>query len=360
MMRRTLIIAEAGVNHDGSLEDALAMVDVAADAGADVVKFQTFDADALAASDAPLADYQRLGSAAPSQQEMLRALQLDRAAHDALATRCASRDIELLSTAFDLTSLGWLLELGVRRIKVPSGELTNGPFLLELSRTGLPLLVSTGMASLADVELALAVLAFGMSGAPGIPSEQDLRAAYRAAIHSGALRERVTLLHCTSSYPARPDEVDLAAMDTLATAFGVPVGYSDHTLGIAVGIAAVARGACVLEKHFTLGRDRSGPDHAASLEPGELAELVAAVRVVEEAIGSPVKLPSADEEATARVARRSVVAARDLAAGEVLDAASLTTLRPGTGRPPADLWRLVGRRAGRAYARGEQLDDLAP
>jgi N-acetylneuraminate synthase len=357
-MPSTLFIAEAGVNHDGSLETALELVDAAADAGADVVKFQTFDAQALVTDTAPQAAYQRERAAANSQLEMLQRLQLDREAHERLASRCAERGIEFLSTAFDEASLGWLREIGLRRIKVPSGELTNGPLLLAFARCGLPLIVSTGMATLAEVEAALGVISFGMTRDQGTPDGPgDLRDAYALALHERVLAERVCLLHCTSSYPAAPQDVNLAAMNTLAAAFGVPVGYSDHTLGIGVSIAAVARGATVIEKHMTLDRARPGPDHAASLEPAELAELVSSIRDVEVAIGSPVKLPTSAETDTAAVARRSLVAARPIARGEQFDEDNLTSRRPGTGRSPMDYWRLLGRPAGRDYREGELIED---
>jgi N-acetylneuraminate synthase len=356
-VNRTLVIAEAGVNHGGSVAVALELVDAAVAAGADVVKFQTFDARSLATATAPQAAYQRRNAAASSQVEMLTSLQLDRDAHDTLAARCAEAGIEFLSTAFDEGSLTWLLELGIRRVKVPSGELTNGPLLLAFARTGLPLIVSTGMADLTDIEGALAVIAFGLTHDAGVPAPAQLREAYRRAARDGELRGHVTLLHCTSSYPADPSDVHLAAMGTLEQAFDVPVGYSDHTLGTAVSIGAVARGARVVEKHLTLDRTAPGPDHAASLEPAGFAELVAGVRAVEAAIGTRVKYPTAAEADTITAARRSVVAARPIPAGKVLEDADLRAARPGTGRPPADLWRLPGRTATRDYAVDEALDD---
>jgi N-acetylneuraminate synthase len=352
----TLIIAEAGVNHDGSVETALELIDVAADAGADVVKFQTFRADALATASTAQAAYQRERAAASGQLEMLRALQLDRGAHEQLAARCADREIEFLSTAFDEESLGWLLELGVRRIKVPSGELTNGPLLLAFARTGLPLLVSTGMANLGDVEAALSVIAYGRRQPVGAPSSDDLRLAYGDAARSGDLQRDLTILHCTSSYPAAPEDVNLTAMDTLRAAFGVEVGYSDHTLGTLVGLAAVARGASVLEKHVTLDRSRPGPDHAASLEPNELRELVIGVRTIEAALGRPTKHPTPAEQDSIVAARRSVVAARPIRAGQLYAAADLRATRPGGGRSPLDLWGLIGRPAPRDYAPDEPVD----
>lgn len=357
MPRETLVIAEAGVNHDGSADTALQLIDVAADVGADIVKFQTFDAAALATPQALQADYQRERAAASSQIEMLRALQLDDDVYDRLVERCHARGIEFLSTAFDEPSLARLVELGIQRVKVPSGELTNGPLLLAFARTGLPLIVSTGMANLADVETALSVIAFGLEHPEGTPTSATLRDAYRRAARSGSLRAHVSLLHCTSSYPAPAADVHLAAMETLEQAFALPVGYSDHTLGTAISIAAVARGAHIVEKHLTLDRSRPGPDHAASLEPDGFRTLVAGIREVEAAIGTATKYPTADEEATIEAARRSVVAAHAIERGELFDHDNLTTMRPAGRRAPNDLWSLLGRPASRAYDRYEPISD---
>lgn len=358
-MSRTLLIAEAGVNHDGSLADALSLVDAAADARADVVKFQSFDAATIATATAQQAAYQRERAAADSQRAMLEKLQLDREAHDRIAARCEERGIEFLSTAFDERSLDWLIELGIRRIKVPSGELTNGPLLLRFARAGLPLVISTGMANLAEVETALSVVAFGRLVAAGDPTADDLRHAYTAAAADGSLAASVTLLHCTSSYPAPPQDVHLRAMDTLRDAFGVPVGYSDHTLGTTVAVAAVARGATVVEKHLTLDRTRPGPDHAASLEPAELSELADAVRTVEAALGGAIKYPTPGEVETIAAARRSLVAAREIRAGHHLTTDDLRAARPGTGRSPMDAWALLGHPVTRDYGPDELIDPEA-
>lgn len=355
-MRRTLVIAEAGVNHDGSLDTALELVDVAVDAGADVVKFQTFQIAEVVTPNAPQAGYQQRNAPAGSQEEMLGSLVLDWEAHQAIAQHCRDRQIEFLSTAFDPGSLEWCLDLGVQRLKIPSGELTNGPLLLAIARAGLPMIMSTGMSTLADIETALSIVAYGLSGAEGPPSRAELGVAYERAIRDGLLAERVTLLHCTSNYPAAPEDVHLAAMDTLGSAFGLPVGYSDHTLGTVLGLAAVARGASVLEKHITLDSARPGPDHAASLEPDGLQELVAGIRAIEAAIGSPAKYPTAAERDTIAVARRSLVARREIAQGEAFEPSNLTVLRPASGRSPLDYWELLGRPASRAYAANELID----
>jgi N-acetylneuraminate synthase len=355
-MSRTLVIAEVGVNHDGSVDKALELIDVAADAGADVVKFQTFDLDEVVTDDAPQAEYQQQRSPATSQIEMLRPLWLDRATHEQLAARCEDRGIEFLSTAFDIGSLAWLLDLGIRRVKVPSGELTNGPLLLAFARTRLPLVVSTGMADLGDIETALGVLAFGRAEPTAMPDRARCREAYAAAARGGWDEHELTLLHCTSSYPASPGDVNLAAIATLRSAFGLPVGYSDHTLGIAVSLAAVALGATVVEKHITLDRGASGPDHAASLEPDDLRRLVTGIREVEAALGRGTKHPTEDELRTAAVARRSLFTTRAIAAGEPFRAQDLTALRPGTGRSPMDTWDLIGQPASRAYGAREAID----
>lgn len=357
---RVFIIAEAGVNHNGSLDMALRLVDAAAAAGADAVKFQTFRADRLASARAPKADYQtRAVGAAESQLEMLRRLELDEAAHAQLVARCATRGITFLSSPFDLDSLSMLLERRyVSMIKLGSGELTNAPLLLAAARTGLPLVVSTGMASLAEVEQALGVLAFGCRADEGgaVPSVAAFEEAYQDPSARARLRGRVTLLHCTTEYPAPFAEVNLRAMDTLRHAFGLPVGYSDHTPGTAVAVAAVALGAVVVEKHFTLDRTLPGPDHQASLEPAELVDMVAAIRHVEAALGDGVKVAHPSERRNMVVARKSVVALHDIAAGSVLTEEDVTVMRPGHGRSPLRLWETIGSRAERDYAAGEPLD----
>lgn len=354
---RSLIIAEAGVNHNGSVDRALRMIDVAAEAGADVVKFQTFRAEALAAASAGKAAYQEANTGeAGGQLAMLQALELDEAAHVRLAAHCAQRGIEFLSTAFDPASLDVVLSLGVRRLKIPSGEITNGPLILKSARTGLPMLVSTGMADLKEIEAALGVIAFGYSAPKeAAPSAGAFKVAWLGDEGRKAVTERVTVLHCTTQYPAPVAEVNLRAMDTIARRFQVKVGYSDHTTGIAVAPAAVARGACVIEKHFTLDRALPGPDHKASLEPGELKAMIQAIRDVEAALGSPEKAPTASERPNIPVARKSLVAARAIRRGDVFTADNLLALRPGDGRSPMDYWSLLGREAERDYAAHEKI-----
>lgn len=357
MADRTLVIAEAGVNHNGSLDLALRLVDAAADAGADVVKFQTFRADALATATAAKADYQVTNtSEGGSQLEMLRRLELAPEHHRALMERCRARGVRFMSTAFDAASLSFLATLDMPAVKIPSGDITCAPLLLQASRIGKPLIVSTGMCTLTDVEQALGVIAFGLTTQHEPTGRADFAAAIASAAGQSALRSRVTLLHCVTQYPAPVEAVNLRAMDTLAAAFGLPVGYSDHTSGIAVTIAAVARGAVVVEKHFTLDRALPGPDHAASLEPGELQQMVSAIREVEAALGNGRKLPAPQEAANQAIARRSIVAAHAIRAGALMAADDLACKRPGQGISPLELWDLVGRRARRDYAADEPIE----
>lgn len=353
---RTLVIAEAGVNHNGSLELARRLVDVAAQAGADVVKFQTFRATELVTSEAPKARYQvdNTGDTA-AQLAMLQALELDKAAHRELLAYCHARGIAFLSTPFDQGSLRFLVdELAVEHLKLGSGDLTNGPLLLAAAASGRQLILSTGMSSLAEVEMALSVLAFGYLWGEERPGRGAFRDAYISQAGQRALSGQVTLLHCTTEYPAPFDQVNLRAMDTLAEAFGLPVGLSDHTPGISVALAAVARGARVVEKHFTLDRQLPGPDHQASLEPQELDALVRGVREVEAALGSPLKLPAPSELANLRVARRGLVAAGAIRRDEPFTTANLAVKRGG-GASPMDYWDWLGRKASRDYQPDEAI-----
>lgn len=357
MTDRVFVIAEAGVNHDGSLDDARRMIDVAAEAGADAVKFQTFHAEQLVTTRAGKAAYQARNTGEDGGQfAMLKTLELDRTAHHTLAAHALGCGIRFMSTAFDLDSLAFLHTLDMPAIKIPSGDLTWGHMLLEAARLDRPLILSTGMADMDEIRDALSVVAFGLTG-PGAPARsEELEAAFASADGQARLRDRVTLLHCTTEYPAPLAAVNLRAMDAMADAFGLKVGYSDHTLGVSVAIAAVARGATVIEKHFTLDRSRPGPDHAASLEPDELKAMIAAIRDVEMALGQTVKAPSPVELPNRAIARRSLVAARPIAAGEVLSLDNLTAKRPADGLSPMAVWPLLGQRAARAYAADEAID----
>lgn len=357
MADRTVVIAEAGVNHDGDIDAALRLVDVAADAGADIVKFQTFKADRLVTAGAARADYQVANlRESGTQRDMLRRLELTVDDHRALVVRCRERAIRFMSTAFDAESLAFLATLDMPAIKIPSGDITCAPLLLQAARLRRPLIVSTGMSTLADVEIALGVIAFGLTTDGEPRGRVDFSAALASVEGLAAVRSTVTLLHCVTEYPAPIEAVNLRAMDTMASAFGVPVGYSDHTTGIAIAIAAVARGAVIIEKHFTLDRNRPGPDHAASLEPAELAAMVATIRSVERALGSATKEPAPAEMKNLPVARRSIVAAQSIGRGETLTASMLACKRPGHGVSPIDFWDLVGERAHRDYAPDDVIE----
>ena len=330
----TLIIAEAGVNHNGDLEMAKRLVDAAAEAGADVVKFQTFSAQRLVTSSAQKAQYQsRTTDPQESQHTMLRKLELTRPMHDVLQAHARERGIEFFSTAFDLDSLAMLIELGLSRFKIPSGEITNLPYLRQIGAQRSDVILSTGMATLAEIEAAIDALE-----------------------SAGTPRARITVLHCTTEYPAPLEDVNLRAMLSMRDAFGVQVGYSDHTPGIEVSLAAVALGATVIEKHLTLDRSLPGPDHLASLEPTQFGALVAGIRAIERALGDGIKRPSASELKNRPIARKSLVAARAIRAGERFDASNLAVKRPGTGVSPMRWDEFVGRTAARDYAADELID----
>ena len=353
----TFIIAEAGVNHNGSLKIARRMVDVAAEAGADAVKFQTFNTESITTRHTPLAEYQKKAMKTDgSQFDLLKKLELSVEDHRELKEYCKERGIEFLSTPFDLPSVRLLVEeVGVQYIKISSGDVTNGPLLLQCAHSGKPIVLSTGMSTLGEIERALGVLAFGYVKGIGPISDNDFQIAYSSREGRKMLRKRVTLLHCTTSYPTPYERVNLRAMDTLRNAFGLTVGLSDHSMGIAVPVAAVARGAAVIEKHFTLDRSMDGPDHRASLEPAELQEMVAAIRCVERALGSPRKGPSIEEARAIGVARKSLVASASIQKGDLLTPENLTIKRPGTGISPMAYWDWLGRPADRDYGEDELI-----
>lgn len=331
---KTLIIAEAGVNHNGDLALARQLIDVAAEAGADLVKFQTFSADRLVTRGAAKADYQKaVGDAGESQHAMLSRLELTREMHEQLIAHCAARSIGFYSTGFDAESIDMLVELGVSSFKVPSGEITNLPYLRHVGRYGRPVILSTGMATLGEIEAALGVL--DASGTP---------------------REQVTVLHCSTEYPTAMADVNLRAMLSLRDAFKVAVGYSDHTVGIEVAIAAAALGAAVIEKHFTIDRTLPGPDHQASLEPRELHAMVAAIRNIERALGDGIKRPTPTELRNRPIVRKSIVASRPIMAGEVFAEGNLCVKRPGTGISPMRWDDVLGRTATRSFAADELIE----
>lgn len=356
-MTHVKIIAEAGVNHNGLRDTALRLVNAAADAGCDIVKFQTFTAERLASRTATKAPYQANATGTnESQLEMLRALELSIDDHAAIIARCRERGIGFMSTPFDLESLDLLVDrFDVAEIKLGSGELTNAPMLLRAARTRRPLILSTGMATLDEVKAALGVIAFGYIAANADPSCKAFVEAYERPDARTLLAERVSLLHCTTEYPAPFEDANLRAMDTLRAAFGLRVGFSDHTPGIALPIAAVARGADIIEKHLTLDCSMSGPDHRASLEPHEIAAMVKAIREVELALGNGAKVPAPSELKNVDVARKSLVAARDIAKGEAFTCENLTVKRPGGGLSPFEYWDTLGKLAERDYQRDERI-----
>ncbi|WP_223523280.1 N-acetylneuraminate synthase [Pseudomonas sp. BF-RE-24] len=354
---RVYIIAEAGVNHNGDRALAFALIDAAVEAGADAVKFQTFDASKLASKNVAKAAYQKKSlDETESQLSMLKKLELPREWHSELQGYAHQKGIDFLSTAFDSESLVFLNDLDMPLFKVPSGELTNGPLLWQFARTGKKLVLSTGMATLSEVEQALAIVAHALAFTTEPKDMDDVWRCWGSQETRNRLLGHVTLLHCTSQYPTPWPEVNLRAMDTLASAFGLEVGYSDHTEGALVSIAAVARGARVIEKHFTLDRSLPGPDHMASLEPHELKLMISDIRALQQALGDGAKAPQFSEWDTRKAARQQVVAACQIVEGEVLKREHLTTARTGQGMAPTALWGLVGSRAARAYAAGENLE----
>ncbi|NVK31269.1 MAG: N-acetylneuraminate synthase [Gammaproteobacteria bacterium] len=351
-MKKTLIIAEAGVNHNGDEKLAFELVDAACAAGADIVKFQTFKAGRLVSKHAKQADYQAVNTGVvESQYDMLRRLELSYDMHYKLIAYCHDKGIEFLSTAFDLESLSFLVDsLGLKRLKLPSGEITNAPLVLAHARSGCDIIVSTGMASLSDIEQTLGIIAFGLIDKTNQkPTKSAFRQAFFSSEGQQALREKVTLLHCTTEYPAPPCDINLKAMDTMAQAFPCAIGYSDHSEGITVPVAAVSRGACLLEKHFTIDRNLPGPDHLASLEPDELKAMVDSIRMVEQVLGDGIKGPRPSEQKNVDIARKSLVVAAPIKRGECFNEQNLTVKRPGNGVSPMDYWEFIGTVAEKDY-----------
>lgn len=349
------IIAEAGVNHNGSLETAMQLVDAAVEAGADAVKFQTFKAENLATRLADKAAYQKNTGADESQLAMLKRLELKYEFHFQLLAYCQKLGIEFLSTAFDFESLNFLVHnLGVKTLKIPSGEITNGPFLLAHAQTGKPIILSTGMATLGEVETALGVLAFGLTMQNQQPSIRAFQQAYSSEQGQAVLKNKVTLLHCTSEYPTPMENINLKAMDVLQQTFGLKVGYSDHSIGLVVPIAAAARGATVIEKHFTLDRSQQGPDHKVSLEPDELKTMIRGIRDIEKALGQALKYPQPLELENQKIVRKSLVASNAISQGECFSEDNITLKRPGTGKSPMEYWAVLGETSTKNYV----ADDL--
>lgn len=333
-MIHTLIIAEAGVNHNGSLAIAKQLVDKAVEAGVDIIKFQTYNADKLVKRDAKQAEYQKknIGDGNDSQYEMLKKLELSKADHEELITYCKQRNIKFFSTAFDLDSIEYLHSLNLGLWKIPSGEITNFPYIKKIASYEEPVIMSTGMCT-----------------------DQDINNALQVLLKYGLTKDKITILHCNTQYPTPYADVNLNAMLTIKKEFGVNVGYSDHTLGIEVPIAAVALGASVIEKHFTLDRNMQGPDHKASLEPGELKAMVQSIRHIEKSLGDGIKKVTQSESQNIEIARKSIVASRTIKRGELFTESNITVKRPGTGISPM-LWeKIIGTAANKDYAEDEQI-----
>ena len=329
-----LIIAEAGVNHNGDLALAKRLVDIAAQSGADIVKFQSFKADRLATRQAKKAEYQIVTTGSTeTQYQMLSRLELSENMHHELIAHCAMRKIEFLSTGFDVKTIDFLIRLGMNHFKIPSGEISNLPYLRHIGQFSKSVILSTGMSTLGDIEAAIDVLEL-----------------------AGTARSLITVLHCTTEYPTPMSDVNLRAMQSIQTAFGVAVGYSDHTAGIEVSIAAAALGASVIEKHFTLDRNLPGPDHKASLEPDELKAMVSAIRNIEKSLGDGVKRLTSTEILNKNVARQSLVASKSIKAGEVFSTQNITTKRPGSGISPMNWDLVMGSKAVRDFLENELID----
>jgi N-acetylneuraminate synthase len=335
MIKHTLIIAEAGVNHNGDIHLAKKLIDIAAEAGVDYVKFQTFKAENLVSKNAQKAEYQKINAVEndDTQLEMLKKLELTLEDHHELIDYCNEKKVAFFSTGFDLQSLDLLHQLGLRLYKVPSGEITNLPYLRKVAKLAEKVIISTGMCNLLDIEKAINVF-----------------------LENGFGKNQIVVLHCNTEYPTPMCDVNLNAMKTIANSFQVGVGYSDHTLGIEIPIAAVAVGAEVIEKHFTLDRSMKGPDHAASLEPSELMQMVKSIRNIEMAMGSGLKEPSPSELKNMAIARKSIHAARDIEEGSIIMEHDLVMLRPGDGISPMDMEKVIGKIATRSIIVGTKLD----
>jgi len=359
-MESVFIIAEAGVNHNGDREKAFQLVDVAVEAGVDAVKFQTFKAENVVTENAEKAAYQKKTTGnTESQFEMLKRLELPRETHHELKSYCKEKKIKFLSTAFDLESLDFLVNnLGLKTLKIPSGEITNGPLLLAYAQTECNLILSTGMATLGEVEEALSVLAFGFLNSTNLklkPSRVAFLEAFLSKTGQKVLKKKVSILHCTTEYPAPLREINLNAMITMRNAFGLETGYSDHSEGIIVPTAAAAMGARIIEKHFTLDKSLPGPDHKASLECGELSEMVNAIRTVEQVMGNGVKVPALSELKNRAVVRRSLVARTGIQRGDVISKEMVSILRPCAGKSPMEYWNVIGEKQLTTICKGEKF-----
>jgi N-acetylneuraminate synthase len=351
------IIAEAGVNHNGNSDMAYKLIDVAAEAGANAIKFQTYKAGQLILENIPKAEYQVKNTGShETQLEMLKKLELPFQLHFELQSYCNKLGIQFLSTAFDFESLDLLSKLKVPIIKIPSGDITSGPLLLKSAQMRRKIFLSTGMTNVEEIKAALKIIAFGLIFVKDPKGFYEFEDAYTSQAGKKALKKYVSLLHCVTEYPAPLESVNLRALDLLANTFELPIGYSDHTLGLEVPFAAVGRGAVIIEKHFTLDRGLPGPDHKASLEPAELIEMVRGIRGIESSLGRCAKTPSKAEISNRAIARRSIVTSADINNGDVLNASNLAFKRPGTGISPMRYWDLLGNKVQRNYKAGELLE----
>lgn len=359
-VNKTYIIAEAGVNHNGDIDLAKELVDIAVNAKADAVKFQTFKTENVISIRAPKAEYQvKTTGSEESQFEMVKKLELSFKEFKELKAYCDKLSIEFLSTPFDFESADFLIdELDLQIIKIPSGEITNAPLINHIARKSSKIILSTGMSTLSEVEAALAVIAFGFLRRDEPPTTEAFKAAFISQEGQRLLKERVTLLHCTTEYPAPVQDVNLLAMNTMHNAFGLQVGYSDHTEGIAVPIAAVALGATIIEKHITYDKQAEGPDHKASLSPEELNHMVKGIRQVELAKGSGIKIPSESELKNLNIARKSIVARKEIREGEAFTIENLSIKRPGKGISPFQYWDILMKTATRDFDKDEGISLL--
>ncbi|MXS72246.1 N-acetylneuraminate synthase [Flavobacteriaceae bacterium W22] len=334
-MKKVTIIAEAGVNHNGSIENAFKLIDAAVEAGVDYVKFQTFKSENLVSKSAKKADYQieNTGNSEESQLEMLKKLELNHKKHQELVDYCSKKNIKFFSTAFDLESLQYLKDIGLDLVKIPSGEITNLPYLRLASKLFSQVILSTGMATI-----------------------EEISDAFNVFTQAGISKDKITILHCNTEYPTPFEDVNLKAMLTIKNQFNTEIGYSDHTLGIEVPIAAVALGATVIEKHFTLDKTMNGPDHAASLEPHELKAMVSAIRNIEKSIaGDGIKKPSFSEQKNMAIGRKSIVSKRDISAGEIFSEDNITVKRPGNGISPMRWDEIIGKKAIKDFKQDELI-----
>ena len=359
-MKMTYIIGEAGVNHNGDIEMAKKLIDVAAEADIDAVKFQTFRAEDLVTKDAELAEYQKNTSGEELKQfDMLSKLELDQDAHLDLQKYCLDKEIDFLSTPFDLGSLNFLTKkMHLKTLKIPSGELTNGPLLIEFAKTGCNIIISTGMSSLEEIELAIGSLIYGfLSNEKKMPdpSIDIFKECFEESLNYKSLLEKITLMHCMTEYPAPIEEANLSAIKTLRDSLNIKVGYSDHTDGILAPLVAVAFGATIIEKHFTLDKELEGPDHKASLEPIELKQMVQNIRLTEQMLGDGIKRLMPSEKKNLIIARKSITAFQSIKKGEEFTTNNITIKRPGTGISPMEYWKILGKRAPKDFAKDETI-----